>query len=229
MRRGLLVNWHKEHLAIRDALEEKETDPSATGDTGKGWSYVTFFTPGTPHRSVLFDIDKLEDLARSNGFYLPAEVVGQHNKIVLLATSAVPSPSRQLFALGRVLETYAGKFDEKRKFPQHGFYGKMGGFFERPEKGRVLVMYATSDDALLEIEASLQQVLAKLKVPGVTFSIHLSNGLSDIPRMLEGFDNPDYRNAGATHFRITDPSRFETLLTQARNDYHHYLFQRPGR
>ncbi len=229
MRRGLLVNWHEEHLAVRDALEAKEHDPATTGDTGRGWSYVTFFTPGTPHRSVLFDIDKLEELARSSGFYLPAEVIGQHNKIVLSALSADPNPSRQLFGLGSLLQNYAKTFDEKRKYPHHGFYGKMGGFFERPEKGRVLVIYATSDEALLEIEASLQQLLPNLKIPGVTFSLHLSNGLSDIPRMLDGFNDPDYRRTGATHYRITDPGRFETLLTQARSDYHRYLFQRPGR
>ena len=229
MRRGLLVNWHEEHLAVKDALAAKETDPAAVADTGKGWSYVTFFTPGTPHTSVLFDIDRLEELARASGFYLPAEVVGQHNKIVLSATSADASPSRQLFALGRLLEAYARKFGAKSKFPQYGFYGKMGGFFDRPEKGRVLVMYATSDAALLEIEASLPELMAKHCVPGVTFSLHLSNGLSDIPRMLDGFDNPEYRRTGATHYRITDPGRFETLLTEARNDYHRYLFHRPGR
>jgi hypothetical protein len=225
MRRDLVINWAKCHEALKLALNNGVKSPFEVMDTDKGWSYVTFFQPGTTPSRVLFNIDNLEDTAQSNGFFLPWEVVATHNKVVVTAVSELPSPSAQLFGLHRVMEAYAALYANPSKHPQHSFYGKLGGCYDRPEKGRVLVIYSTGDDALLQIEESLQGLLPKLGVRGVEFSIRLANGLSDIPRMLQGFDDPLYRSSGTNMYRITDPAKFSVLLNQARHDYAHYLFE----
>ncbi len=224
MRRELVVNWSEEHWNIKAEIERKTENPFEVGDTGKGWSYVTFFSHGTTPSGVLFDLERLETVALDNGYFLPWEVLSQHNKLVVTAHTDMAGPSAQLFSLYMLLEAYASRFDSVKKFPELGFYGKMGGFFERPEKGRVLCIYGTSDDSLLLISEAMENLLKKWSLKGVRFDCHLSNGLSDIPRMLDGFNDPDYRAAGVNYFRITDPNRFAGLIEQARRDYGNYMF-----
>jgi len=224
MRRELVVNWSEEHWNIKSEIERKTENPFEVGDTGKGWSYVTFFSHGTTPNGVLFDLERLRTIALDNGYFLPWEVLSQHNKIVVTAHTDMAGPSSQLFALYRLLEEYASRFDSVNRYPELGFYGKMGGFFDRPEKGRVLCIYGTSDDSLLLISEAVENLLKKWSLRGVRFDSHLSNGLSDIPRMLDGFNDPDYRAAGVNYFRITDPNRFAGLIEQARRDYGNYMF-----
>ena len=227
MRRELIVNWSEEHLAVKREVEKPKGNLMDVGESGHGWSYVTFFGPGTSRNKVLFDIDSLEHTAQDNGYFLPKDVLCQHNKLVVSAFSQIGSnPSMAMFALYKLMEAYAIKYNNPRKYPRLGFYGKKGGFFERPEKGRVLAIYAPSDDSLLEVAEAFDETIRRLKFKGASYDHRLSNGLSAIPRMLDGFDDPTYRNTGVTHFRITNPSRFELLLQQARKDYGNYLFEK---
>lgn len=213
-------------MSVKQAVERGTTDLWDVGDSEKGWSHLTFFVPGTRPDAVLYDLGRLEMLAHENGYFLPREVVAQHNKVVVTVHDGGGNPSVQLFALYRFLEAYAARFADESRYPSHGFYGKMGGMWDRPEKGRVLVMYSTSDDALLAIDESLDELLASIKLRGVTISHHFSNGLSEIPRMLDRFSDPDYVSSGATYFRITNPDRFNWVLEQARRDHGRYLFEK---
>lgn len=201
--------------------------PYEVNECGKGWSYVTFFPAGTKHETVLFDVDGLDRVAHENGYFLPLDILMRHNKIVVTARSAMPDRTAQLYALYLALKEFEKRFDHTGDFPQHGFYGKLGGFFDRPEKGRVLVIYSTSDDALMEIDQSLDEMLPTMRLKGFDFEKKFSNGLSDIPRLLQGYDDPSYRKTGAQYYRITDPNRFEKLLDQARVDLTRYLFVQP--
>jgi hypothetical protein len=227
MRRELLINWSDVHLNLKREAEKKPRgDALDVGETGKGWSYVTFFRPGTRRDQVLFNLNELEDTAQQNGYFLPWELVSQHNKVVVSAFSHVGNdPSVALFGLVELLQGYAKLYADSRKYPHHGFYGKVGGVYDRAEKGRVLALYASSDDDLLLIQESLDDLMRKLKFKLASFDHHLSNGLSDIPRILDGYNDPEYRGTGATHFRITDPNRFESLVEQARRDYGNYIFE----
>jgi hypothetical protein len=229
MRRDTIINWHQGHEGIRPVIDAgtRVKDPHELAEISAGWSYVTYFPLGTTPDKVLFDLSKLESTAEELGYFLPDEVVAEHNKIVITATSVLPSPAHQLFGLLRLIEEYGKTFTNPDEHPHHGYYGKVGGIYERPEKGRVLVLYAEDDDSLLEIEAAFQELLSGFKVPGVEFDIRLGNGLSDLPRLLKGYGEPEYRQAGVHHFKITDPARFETLVNQARVDYSNYLFEKP--
>ena len=227
MRRELIVNWSEEHVAVKRELENPRGNLMDVGESGPGWSYVTFFGPGTQRDAVLFDINSLEHTAQDNGYFLPREVLTQHNKVVVAAFSQVGSnPSMAIFALYKLMEAYAARYNNPRKYPRLGFYGKVGGFFERPEKGRVLAIYAPSDEMLIEVAEAFDETIKRLKFKGVSFDYRLSNGLSAIPRILDGFDDPTYREAGVTHFRITNPGKFEMLLEQAKRDYGNYLFEK---
>lgn len=229
MRRELVVNWAEAHLNVKRALEEKIKSPFEILDTDKGWSYVTFYEVTADPSSVLYNLNRLEKAATENGYFLPWDIMREHNKVVVTATADLPSPSAQLYGLHALLEAYEDLYNNTNKFPLHGFYGKMGGFYDRPEKGRVLVMYAPCDEALLEVMGAVETLLPKVKVPGVRFEMHLANGLSAIPRLLQGFDDPEYRQSGSPYYRITDPNKFAMLLDQARNDYHKYMFMRDVR
>lgn len=224
MRRETIINWCEEHLALKDDMEAGVREAYDFADVGKGWSYITHFELGTKPDSVLFNIEELEQVAESNGFFIPSTLISEHNKIVVCATDAVGNPSYQLYGLFKVLEEYSKRYKDPKKFPQHCFYGKIGGVFDRSEKGKVMVLYSRNDDYLLEIEASLRDIVDKIKVKGVIFDIRFSNGLSELPRMLHGFDDPTYKNTGVEHYRITDPNKFNVLLQQARQDYCKYLF-----
>lgn len=225
MRRELIVNWGECHLKLKEALELGVKSPMEVMDTDKGWSYLTFFRPGTAPSKVLFDIDDLEHIAQQNGYFLPWETVSTHNKVVVTAFSDIPNPSAQLFGLYKLLEVYSDLFANSVKHPEYSFYGKLGGCYDRPEKGRVLVIYSTSDESLLYIEEAIKEIVGKMKLRGIEYQTRLANGLSDIPRMLQGFDDPVYRNSGTSMYRITDPARFTILLEQARHDYDHYMFE----
>lgn len=228
MRRELLLNWCEAHGALQQAIRDKVESAQEVGETGKGWTYVTFFHPGTRPGDVLFDVDRLDALARDNGFFLPGDVVRRHNKVLVLASSP-GGGSAALYGLHQFLVTYAKRYADVRRHPDHGFYGKLGGLFERSEKGRVLAMYGSGDDALLSVYEGVEEVLSGLHVPGVRFEVKLSNGLSAIPRMLDGFGDPEYVRTGATHYRITDRTAFADLLEQARNDHPKYLFHQDVR
>ena len=228
MRRDTIINWHPEHEALKSVIDSrvKVSDLHELGETGAGWSYVTHFPLGTTPDKVLFDLSKLEETAEELGYFLPDEVIAEHNKIVVTAISGEPNPSHQLYGLVRLIEEFGRRFANPRKHPRMGWYGKVGGIYERPEKGRVLVLYAEDDESLLEIEAALQDLFSECKVAGVGFEMRLGNGLSDLPRLLKGYGDPEYRQAGAHHFKITDPQRFETLVEQARVDYSNYRFEK---
>lgn len=224
LHRELVINWHRAHQAVEQAHEQRLHDARAVGETGQGWSYVTFFRRGTSPSSVLYDIDGLERLARENGYFLPSEVVAQHNKLVVTATSDELGHSGHLLGLVRVLAAFADRYGDTRKHPRHGFYGKLGGLYERPEKGRVLALYSTGDDELLEIAEAFELLLPTVRTRGVRLEARLANGLSHLPRMLDGFGQPAYRRSGAESFRITDPTQFNLLLEQARRDHSKYVF-----
>ncbi len=226
MRREMIINWHPEHEALRAVIDSraKVKEFHELGETGAGWSYVTHFPLGTTPDEVLFNLSKLKDTAEELGYFLPDEVIAEHNKIVVTAISGEPNPSHQLYGLLRIIEEFGRRYADPKKHPRMGWYGKVGGIYERPEKGRVLVLYAEDDESLLEIETALQDLIKEYKVAGVGFEMRLANGLSDLPRLLKGYGDPKYRQAGAHHFKITDPQRFETLVRQARVDYSNYLF-----
>ncbi len=226
MERTLIFNWHPNHEALRRAITEGVDDPRDVLETGKGWTYVTFVKPGMRASEVLFDIDQLDRLARENGYYLPRDVVARHNKVVVTARSPELGASAQLFALVRFLEAFARRFADSDKAPVQGFYGKLGGSFDRRRKGRVLVIYGENDDALLEILTGAETVLPSCGVPGVELEVGLANGLSALPRLLSGFDDPSYRESGATQFKIRDPGRFDAVLDEARQDHDRYIFSR---
>jgi hypothetical protein len=226
MRRELIFNWNEEHTNVKLETERDKPDPLSTGDIGKGWTYLTFFGPGTIPSDVLFDVDRLENTALENGYYLPRNLVYQHNKVVVTAYSQVGnSPSIALYALVEFLREYARQFNHPKEFPELGFYGKVGGIYDRPEKGRVLAIYAPVEESLLAIDEIITKFLPRLKIPYASFDHRLANGLSDIPRLLDGLDDPVYQHTGATHYRITDPRRFEQVLDQARHDYSNYIFE----
>jgi len=225
MKRRLILNWNESHDGVREAVEAKVESPWDLPDTGKGWTYVTFCPPGTDPHGVLFDIDQLEELAKNNGYHLSADVVAQHNKLVV--TAVADSPSAQLFGLFRLLDAYARLYADTHKHPDHTFYGKLGGQYDRSEKGRVLAIYARGDEALLGISEAMEELARTVQIPGVQFTTRLANGLSAMPRMLHGFDDPTYRGSGVNIFKITDPNRFEVLLDQARADYPNYPFTPP--
>jgi hypothetical protein len=226
MKRTLLFNWHPNHEALQRAIADGVKEPREVMETGKGWTYVTFVKPGTRASEVLFDVDRLDRLARAHGYYLPREVVARHNKVVVTARSSELGPSAQLFALVRFLEAFAKRHADPARHPVQGFYGKLGGSFDRRHKGRVLVMYGEGDEALLEIYAGAEAVLPECAVPGVELTVSLANGLSALPRLLTGFDDPKYRGSGATLFKIRDPGRFATVLDEARQDHDKYIFER---
>ncbi len=225
MTRRLVLNWSRTHRNLEEAVGKENLDPSEIGDVGKGWTYVTFFPPRTEPGSVLFNLEHVKLLAQENAFFLPREVVIEHNKVVITASSGEENPVFPLLALYRLLEIYAARYNDPAAYPNHGFYGKFGGVFERSEKGRVLVMYSGDDDALADIYESVEKLVTEIPVAGIKFGVHLSNGLSALPRMLHGFDDPQYRKGGTTHYRIVDPSRFLVLLEQAKKDYSKYLFE----
>lgn len=223
-RRKLLINWCKAHAMLKQWADEDCPDDGSGLDNRKGWTYLTFFSPGTQGQEVLFDIEAIVRIARENGYYLPREVVAQHNKVVLTVlpeSGASLSPLPQLYAL---ITALTGRYGDTQRYPRHSFYGKFGGIYDRPEKGRVLALYSRDDEALLALYDSLSELLARGPIAGVRCDVRLSNGLSALPRMLAGFDDPAYRHAGVTHYRIQDPDRFAVLLEQARQDYRMYCF-----
>ncbi len=225
--RELIVNWNATHAPVKEALDRNEKHPFALLDTDKGWSHITFYRPGTPSEDVLFDIDRLEHIAKDSAFYLPGDVLSQHNKIVITATSEPGNHSAQIYGLGRFLAAYAKQYRNTKKYPDLGFYGKVGGIYDRPEKGRALIIYATSDEGLLKVLEAMEAILPTVRTKGVTLGHHLANGLSDIPRLLEGLGDSSYRRSGAELFRISDLKHFTMVLRQVRRDHSKYLFVQP--
>ncbi len=225
MRRRLVINWCDAHNSVKRAIEKDGADPAPVADAGKGWSYLTFCPLGTRPSELMFDVERLRALAQQNNFTLPHDVILQHNKVVVTAHSQDGRQSTQLLGLHGLLQAYCKLYADSQTNPRHSFYGKIGGIYDRPEKGRVLAIYAKGDDALLEINASLERLASQHAQNGCTFEVHLSNGLSALPRMLHGFDDGAYRASGADHYRITDPSKFHVLIDQALADYVRYQFE----
>lgn len=223
-KRKLILNWCPAHEDLKRSVEESRLSDGIELGNGRGWTYLTFFPKGTNAREVLYDIDQLWRLARENHYYLPHEVIAQHNKVVLTAYSDCDPPASPLLGIFSRVAMFTSLFDNPHRYPAHGVYGKFGGIYERPEKGRVLAIYSRSADALLTIYESLERLVSEIRVEGFRFELGFSNGLSAIPRMLEGFGDPEYRHAGARHYHIADPDRFATLLDQARKDYEQYRF-----
>ncbi len=224
-KRKLVLNWCPAHEDLKRSVEEcdRATDGCELKND-RGWTYLTFFPRGTNPQDVLFDVDALRKLARENHYYLPREVIAQHNKVVLTAYSQSDPPISPVVGIFARLAMFSTLFEDARRYPTHGIYGKFGGVYERPEKGRVLAIYSRNEDALLTIYESLEKLVAEVPVEGFRFVLGFSNGLSAIPRMLQGFDDPEYRHSGASHYRIADPGRFAQLLDQAMMDYQQYRF-----
>ncbi len=227
-KRKLVLNWCPAHEDLKRSIEDcnRATDGYELKND-RGWTYLTFFPRGTTPREVLFDIDALRKLARDNHYYLPREVIAQHNKVVLTAYSQSDPPISPLVGIFARVAMFTTLFEDARRYPSHGIYGKFGGVYERQEKGRILALYSRNEDALLAVYESLEKLLA-VPVEGFRFGLGFSNGLSAIPRMLQGFDDPEYRHSGASHYRITDPTRFSVLLDQAMKDYQQYRFDEAG-
>lgn len=224
--RQLILNWCPAHDDLKRSIEESGQENNYEPGNGQGWTYLTFFPKGTNPRDVLFDIDELKSVAQANHYHLPMEVVAQHNKIVLTAYSDKEPPTSPLAAIFAQVALFAQRFYDSSLYPAHGIYGKFGGIYERPEKGRVLAIYSRSDEALLAIYESIERLIAEMRLEGFRYELAFSNGLSAIPRMLDGFDDPEFRHAGNRYFRITDPNRFSLLLDQARKDYEMYRFDK---
>jgi hypothetical protein len=225
MRRKTVINWAPAHDRLREAIANGVEHPAEVGVTEKGWSYVTFCSARCKPEDILYDVNRLQTIAKDNGFYLPGDVIRQHNKVLIVARSGSMEPSAQLFGLWRFLMEYEKLFNNTDTHPQHSFYGKFGGNFERSEKGRVLAIYSSEgDEALMAIYEACEALASRISVPGVTFEVGVSAGLSAIPRLLAGFDDPEYRATGVDFYRINNPAEFEELLEVARNDFPKYLF-----
>lgn len=222
-KRRLLINWSGTHDDLKRLIEQNKPYGQEIAD-GKGWSYLTFLSKEIRARNILFDIDRLLMTARDNNYYLPHEVIMQHNKVVVTAYPDGEAPASPLAGLYLLVSSYMKRYGEVRKYPVHGFYGKFGGIYERPEKGRVLAIYTGNDDALLHVYEAIEALIPEMPLKGVRLEQRVANGLSAIPRMLYGFDDPGYRHSGAGHYKITDPSQFTVLLNQARYDYDSYPF-----
>lgn len=227
-KRRLLFNWCEAHGDLRRLHESGEPVEAGAIGNDRGWTYLTFYPRGTRSTEVLYDVNRVRKLAEDNGYYLPHEVVSQYNKIVMAAHADEGNAGSPLTPLYALLTAYAARFADVRRFPRQGFYGKFGGSYERPEKGRVCALYSRDDDSLLAISESLQQLVNESRFPGFRIELGFSNGLSVIPRLLSGFADPEYRQSGATHHRIVDPARFSLLLDQAGRDYARYRFEETG-
>lgn len=225
MRRRLVINWCPAHDSLKRALADEIDDPALIAPAGKGWSYLTFCPIGTRPSAVLFDVGRIGALAKENNFTLPHEVIVEHNKVVVTAHSDDGRQSTQLFHLYQLVDAYCRRYEDSRKHPHLNFYGKLGGVYERPEKGRVWAVYTRGDDALLQIYETIEKLAAASATDGARFQVSLSNGLSALPRMLHGFDDPEYRRSGAGLYRITDPAKFQVLLEQALADHARYRFE----
>jgi hypothetical protein len=223
--RKLILNWCPAHDDLKRSVEEGEPGNGYELGNGQGWTYLTFFPKGTNPKEVLYDIDEIRTVARENHYHLPFEIVAQHNKVVLTAYSDGEPPISPLPAIFAQVAMFAQRFNDTLRYPAHGIYGKFGGIYERPEKGRVLAIYSRSDEALLSIYESLERLISEIHLEGFRFELSFSNGLSAIPRMLDGFDDPEYRHTGNRYFRITDPNQFALLLDQARKDFKMYRFE----
>jgi hypothetical protein len=223
-KRKLILNWCPAHDDLKRSVEERVQGDGCEIGNGRGWTYLTFFPKGTNAGEVLYDVEQLRVLARENHYYLPHEVIAQHNKVVVTAYSEYEPPVSPLLGIFARVATFAGLYDDTRRYPVHGVYGKFGGIYQRPEKGRVLAIYSRSADALLSVYESLEKLVSETRVEGFRFELDFSNGLSAIPRMLDGFNDPDYRQAGNRYYRIVDPERFGMLLDQAVKDYEMYRF-----
>lgn len=221
-KRTLLFHWCDAHSELKQLIENDRLESGTKIGNDRGWTYVTFLPQGTDIKDMLYDVDHVQRLARENGYHLPREIVVQHNKVVLTAYPEEVAPVSSVAGLYYVLMSFAARFDNVKRYPCHEFYGKFGGIYERHEKGRVLALYARSDDSLLDIYESLEKIVSETPVKGLRFELRFSNGLSAIPRMLHGFDDPEYRRSGARHCRISDPVQFAVLLDQARRDYERY-------
>lgn len=226
-KRRLLINWNSAHHDLKQMVDAGDKFDEPIGNDS-GWSYVTFFPRDVEAGKILYDVNRLQALVVASDYHLPYEVISQHNKVVVTAFPEGDEPPSPLLGLYRLMSAYVRLFTDAHKHPSHGFYGKLGGVYNRPEKGRVLAIYAVNDEALLEIYASLEKLIKEFSLPGIRFEIRFSNGLSALPRMLHGFNDPDYRRSGARHYRITDPNNFTVLLNQAKNDYEKYPFDDPS-
>jgi hypothetical protein len=204
-------------------IDSKDQHDSPIGNNS-GWSYITFFPKDIEANEVLYDVNRLQSLVVESNYHLPNEVISQHNKVVVTAFPEGDEPLSPLLGLYRLMSLYVRRFVDSQKHPSHGFYGKLGGVYNRAEKGRVLAIYTVNDEALLDIYDSLEKLINEISLQGIRFEIRFSNGLSALPRMLQGFDNQDYRRSGAKHYKITDPNLFTVLLNQAKNDYEKYPF-----
>ena len=224
IRRRLHVNWSEAHSLLKQAWEQEVREPALIPPMGKGWSYLTFCPLGTRSSGFLFDVEKIRILAREHDFFLPRDILLQHSKVVVTAHAEDGHQSTSLFGLYSLIDLYCRKFVDAGKHPRRDFYGKFGGVYERPEKGRVWAIYTTDEDALLEIYESIEGMKGEVGVSGVQFETSFSNGLSAIPRLLHGFGDPGYRQSGANHYRISDVNRFHVLLDQALVDHTRYLF-----
>jgi hypothetical protein len=221
--RRLLINWSDAHHDLKQLIEDKE-HREVEIENNNGWSYITFFPKQVDANTILYDVNHLQALAVDNSYHLPYEVIAQHNKVVVTAYPDGEAPMNPLLGLSRLMFSYVNRFIDPRRHPAHGFYGKLGGIYDRPEKGRVLAIYAANDETLLNIYESLEKLISETSLQGVRFELRFSNGLSALPRMLYGFDDPACRRSGAVHYRITNPDLFTVLLNQARRDYECYPF-----
>lgn len=225
-KRRLLFNWCNAHDELKQSVDNGGDFGEDSGiDNDRGWTYFTFLSGDAREQNMVFDVSYILSLAQDNGYHLPGEVVAEHNKIVLTASPEDGHSVSLLPQLYKILASYATQFDDARRHPSHGLYGKLGGIYARPEKGRVMALYSSNDEALLKIHESLEELVARIRPEGFALDLHLSNGLSALPRMLHGFDDPAYRRAGAKDYRIINPARFEILLKQAERDHQMYRFK----
>ena len=132
-KRKLLLNWCSAHTGLKQWIENSQPGDGGKIGNGTGWTYITFFPEGTKNNDVLYNIDEILNLAQENNYYLPHEVVVQHNKIVLTVYQEGTPLASPLVGLYPLVASFASRFVDAQRYPDHGFYGKFGGIYERPD------------------------------------------------------------------------------------------------
>ena len=105
-KRMLLLNWCNAHGELKRLVESGHPDEEIKIGNGRGWTYVTFFPKGTREQEMLYDIGQILRLAQDNSYYLPRDVVTQHNKIVLTAYPEGTRPASLLAELYFIVASF---------------------------------------------------------------------------------------------------------------------------
>ncbi len=104
-----MINWNDSHNDLKQHIENDDQYEISAGNDS-GWSYITFFPKEVDVNTVLFDVNRLKELVVKNSYYLPYEVISQHNKVVVTAYPDGEESLSPLFGLYQLIFSYAGRF-----------------------------------------------------------------------------------------------------------------------